>query len=110
MYGYRMVFLVAALVIWAGAAFFAIGQKFFLKNFSVSATAKENLKEKKEMAKIPLTSAEKRRMWVILILAFEDRGSTRRGSKGECIVCHCFYYFPEYWRDVFCSGWIWNGK
>ncbi|MBY0759501.1 peptide MFS transporter [Sellimonas caecigallum] len=70
MYGYRMVFLVAALVIWAGAAFFAIGQKFFLKNFSLSATAKENLKEKKEMAKIPLTSAEKRRMWVILILAF----------------------------------------
>ncbi len=69
-YGYRAVFLTTAIVIWFGAAFFAIGQKFFLKNMAVSATAKENLKEKKELAKVPLTTTEKRRMCVILILAF----------------------------------------
>lgn len=71
-YGYRAVFLTTAIVIWFGAAFFAIGQKFFLKNMAVSATAKENLKEKKELAKVPLTTTEKRRMCVILILAFYD--------------------------------------
>ena len=69
-YGYRAVFLTTAIVIWFGAAFIAIGQKFFLKNMAVSATAKENLKEKKELAKVPLTTTEKRRMCVILILAF----------------------------------------
>ena len=69
-YGYRAVFLTTAIVIWFEAAFFAIGQKFFLKNMAVSATAKENLKEKKELAKVPLTTTEKRRMCVILILAF----------------------------------------
>lgn len=69
-YGYRTVFLITAIVIWFGALFFAIGQKFFLKEYTQAASAKENLEEKKELAAIPLTKAEKRRMWVILILAF----------------------------------------
>ena len=69
-YGYRTVFLVAALSIWAGAIFFAIGQKFFLKDLLISASGKKGLQEKKELAAIPLTKSEKRRMWVILILAF----------------------------------------
>lgn len=71
-YGYRAVFLVAAIVIWIGAVFFAVGQKFFLKDVRASekGTAKDDMKSKKELASIPLKKHEKRRMLVILILAF----------------------------------------
>lgn len=71
-YGYRAVFLVAAIVIWIGAAFFALGQKFFLKDVKTAdnVSAKENLRAKKELAAQPLTKPQKRRMCVILILAF----------------------------------------
>ena len=69
-YGYRTVFLITAIVIWAGALFFAIGQKFVLKDLHHADSAKKSLEEKKELASIPLTQPEKRRMCVILILAF----------------------------------------
>lgn len=69
-YGYRTVFLITAIVIWAGALFFAIGQKFVLKDLHHADSAKKSLEEKKELASIPLTQPEKCRMCVILILAF----------------------------------------
>lgn len=69
-YGYRAVFLVAAIVIWIGAAFFAVGQKFFLKDIRTEASGNEGRLAKKELAAKPLTKPEKRRMGVILILAF----------------------------------------
>lgn len=69
-YGYRAVFLTAAIVIWVGAIFFAAGQNFFLRNVHTQATKSEGLKAKKELAAKPLTKPEKRRMGVILILAF----------------------------------------
>lgn len=69
-YGYRAVFLFTAIAIWIGAAIFAVGQKFFLKNIHTAAADKDNRQGKKELASIPLTRGEKRRMCVILILAF----------------------------------------
>ncbi|EPZ55425.1 major Facilitator Superfamily protein [[Clostridium] sordellii ATCC 9714] len=49
---------------------FTLGQKKFLKNSSTNISKKEDLERKRELAKTPLTIKEKKRMVVILILAF----------------------------------------
>lgn len=48
-YGYRTVFLITAIVIWAGALFFAIGQKFILKDLHHADSAKKVSKRKKNL-------------------------------------------------------------
>lgn len=48
-YRYRTVFLITAIVIWAGALFFAIGQKFVLKDLHHADSAKKVSKRKKNL-------------------------------------------------------------
>lgn len=69
-YGYRMVFLLAAIVALAGFVFFTFAQNIFLKTTKAEKKVKNTLEEKKRLAAIPVTKKEQKRMIVILILAF----------------------------------------
>lgn len=69
-YGYKYAFLTAAIIAFIGFLVFTLGQKKFLKNSSTNISKKEDLERKRELAKTPLTIKEKKRMVVILILAF----------------------------------------
>lgn len=69
-YGYKYVFLTVAIISFLGFLFFIFGQKKFLTSTEKSANKENNLDDKKDLAKTPLTLREKKRMIVILILAF----------------------------------------
>lgn len=69
-YGYRYVFLAAALASLVGFVFFSLFQNKFLKGVVFEEKGKEKLEKKKELAKRPLSHAEKKHLIVILILAF----------------------------------------
>lgn len=69
-YGYRYVFLTASIMALAGFLFFTLFQAKLLKGFQAEKKVKESLEEKKRLAAISLTAGDKRRMGVILILAF----------------------------------------
>lgn len=69
-YGYKYVFLTVAIISFLGYLFFIFGQKKFLTSTEKSFNKENNLDDKKDLAKTPLTLREKKRMIVILILAF----------------------------------------
>ncbi|MBS5788096.1 MAG: peptide MFS transporter [Clostridioides difficile] len=69
-YGYKYVFLTVSIISFLGFIFFILGQKKFLKDIEKTVDNDKLLKTKKELAKTPLSSREKKRMLVILILAF----------------------------------------
>lgn len=69
-YGYRYVFLLAAIVSFIGFIIFILGQKKFLKDAESNYKKKELLEKKRELASNPLTAEEKRSVLVICALSF----------------------------------------